>query len=406
MRVASRKSLIPCRSQSARSAFTFAIETGCPPAMLTVAGERQTYAIRSAPCSATSASSLSRSTSPLNGCRLSGSCASSRITSTKTQGKRPLPGARSSSPPFRHSGGTRYAGADFAWIAVLRQLLAHHPRRRPRREAEPLAQRDPALERVAVGHALVVLAAEVPRLVREHGDRARGLAERALVALEREPVEPVADLRRQEGVRAADLGDAVRVLDDPDRLALAVAADPRVVAGDPRRLGRETRLGPPLVLLVEAAPAALRQEDEQQHEPGEDEHAFEPRQQASARPDDPRPALDVGRHPDLVALGLDEHRLEPLGPAELLDVLGQRCAPALAARRFALAPAGDEELHLERGEGEEGDPGRDRAPQQRHEEPREHEHDGRDSEAPLHAETVEDGGRAPTRGLTVLWRSS
>ena len=35
----------------------------------------------------------------------------------------------------------------------------------------------------------------MPGLMREDGDRARGLAERALVALEREPVEPVADLR-------------------------------------------------------------------------------------------------------------------------------------------------------------------------------------------------------------------
>ena len=209
-------------------------------------------------------------------------------------------------------------------------------------------------------------------------DRARGLAERALVALEREPVEPVADLRRQERVRAADLGDAVGVLDDPDRLALAVAADPRVVAGDPRRLGGEARLRPPLVGLVEAAPAALRQQHEQQHEPGEDEDAFEPRQQVPARADDARPALDVGRHPDLVALGLEQHRLEPLRPAELLDVLGQRRAPALAARRSALAPAGDEELRLERGEGEEGDPGRDRVVQRRHEEPGEHQRDRRD----------------------------
>ena len=34
--------------------------------------------------------------------------------SARPQGKRSVPGARSSSPPFRHSGGTRYAGADFA----------------------------------------------------------------------------------------------------------------------------------------------------------------------------------------------------------------------------------------------------------------------------------------------------
>ena len=72
----------------------------------------------------------------------------------------------------------------------------------------------------------------------ENGDRACGLAERALVALVLEPVEPVTDLRRQVGVPAADLGDPVRVLDDADRLASGIAVHVRRVAGDPGCLGR------------------------------------------------------------------------------------------------------------------------------------------------------------------------
>ena len=59
----------------------------------------------------------------------------------------------------------------------------------------------------------------------------------ALVVLEGEAVEPEADLRRQVGVPAADLGDSVRMLDDPDRLAARVAVDVRLVARDPSRLG-------------------------------------------------------------------------------------------------------------------------------------------------------------------------
>ena len=55
-------------------------------------------------------------------------------------------------------------------------------------EAEPLGQVDAGLERVALRLALVRDAAQVPRLVREHGDRAGGLA-RGRLALEREPVE-------------------------------------------------------------------------------------------------------------------------------------------------------------------------------------------------------------------------
>ena len=90
----------------------------------------------------------------------------------------------------------------------------------------------------------------------ENGDRARGLAERALVALVLEPVEPVADVRRQVGVPAADLGDPVGVLDDPDRLASGVAVDvgrrarrsvpPRTTASPRSSPGRPCRARPSL----------------------------------------------------------------------------------------------------------------------------------------------------------------
>ena len=59
----------------------------------------------------------------------------------------------------------------------------------------------------------------------EDGDRAGGLAERALIVLEGQAVEPEAEIGSQVGVAAADLGDAVRVLDDPDRFATGVAVD-------------------------------------------------------------------------------------------------------------------------------------------------------------------------------------
>ena len=59
----------------------------------------------------------------------------------RPQGKRPVPGARSSSPPFRHSGGTRYAGADFAWIgfsaSCCRIIRAAVPGESPSRSPSP-----------------------------------------------------------------------------------------------------------------------------------------------------------------------------------------------------------------------------------------------------------------------------
>ena len=68
----------------------------------------------------------------------------SGAVSARPQGKRSVPGARSSSPPFRHSGGTRYAGADFAWIgfsaSCCRIIRAAVPGERPSRSprATPL----------------------------------------------------------------------------------------------------------------------------------------------------------------------------------------------------------------------------------------------------------------------------
>ena len=56
---------MPWRAVSSRTARMFAIEIGCPPAMLTVAATH-TYGICSAPTSSISACSLARSTLPLN----------------------------------------------------------------------------------------------------------------------------------------------------------------------------------------------------------------------------------------------------------------------------------------------------------------------------------------------------
>ena len=73
-RVASRITMIPCSSAISRTRRRFASEIGCPPAMFTVpAIDRYgTFSARSM-----TFSSFSRSTSPLNGCRLVGSWASS-----------------------------------------------------------------------------------------------------------------------------------------------------------------------------------------------------------------------------------------------------------------------------------------------------------------------------------------
>ena len=61
--------------------------------------------------------------------------------------------------------------------------------------------------------------------MREYGDRPAGAAP-GHVAVEREPIEIVAALRGQVRVRAADLGDAVRVLHRAHEVPGLVAVDP------------------------------------------------------------------------------------------------------------------------------------------------------------------------------------
>ena len=73
---------MPYSSHSARTARTLATLTGWPPAMFTVTA-RETYGMRSAPCSSKTRRSLATSTLPLKGLSSSGSCASSTMTSTK-----------------------------------------------------------------------------------------------------------------------------------------------------------------------------------------------------------------------------------------------------------------------------------------------------------------------------------
>ena len=109
---------------------------------------------------------------------------------------------------------------------VLRELLAHHLPRCSLREAESDPELDAGLERVALGRAFVVDAAEVPGLVREDGNRSRSLARRRLV-LVCEPVEVVAALRGQIGAVAADQRNAVCVLDEADVVPRLVATDRR-----------------------------------------------------------------------------------------------------------------------------------------------------------------------------------
>jgi hypothetical protein len=201
--------------------------------------------------------------------------------------------------------------------------------------------------------------------VGEDGDRACGLAEGALLAVEGEPVQPVADRGRESGVRAADLGDPVRVLDDADRFPFGVAVDARRMACDPAGLGREKLLGACLLGVVQAAPAVVGHEHEQddgdRREHGEP--LERPEQPPRARASPGRVRLDLGRDPDLVAADLDQRRLEPLLAAELLDVGLLRSPSPRWPRRAPLSQPGQEEVRLQREEGEERKPGRNPAPQ-------------------------------------------
>ena len=165
---------------------------------------------------------------------------------------------------------------------VVGELLAHHARRRALRESEAPSQRDAALERVAVRHALVADPAQVPRLVRQHCDRAGRLGERALVALVGQAMQAIADGRRQERLRPADFGDTLGVLDDADGLAPRVAADVRAVAGDLGRLLGEQPLGAQLLGRLEPAPAAIGEQHEEDHRRRPDDRgSLEQRRQAA-----------------------------------------------------------------------------------------------------------------------------
>ena len=123
---------------------------------------------------------------------------------------------------------------------------------------------DAALEAVAVRQALVALAPQVPRLVAEHGDRARRSRERLHPVLDRELVERVADRRRQVRLAAADLREAVRVLDEADVVAALVARDRGRMARDRARLAGEDRLG--LRLVRSARPRSSRSDGRRSRE--------------------------------------------------------------------------------------------------------------------------------------------
>ena len=74
--------------------------------------------------------------------------------------------------------------------------------------------------------------------------------------LDRELVQRVADLGGQERLVAADLGEAVRVLDEADVDALLVAGDRCGMARDRARLAGEDRLRLRLAFRGDRVPAA------------------------------------------------------------------------------------------------------------------------------------------------------
>ena len=139
---------------------------------------------------------------------------------------------------------------------VFGQLLAHHLPRGARGEAEAPAEVDAGLKRVALGRPLVALTAQVPRLVREHGQRARRSARRDL-ALERQPVEIEAALGREVRDVAADERDTVGVLDGPDAAACLVAADGDGLPRDLRGLAREALVAAARVSSESELPAGV-----------------------------------------------------------------------------------------------------------------------------------------------------
>jgi hypothetical protein len=242
--------------------------------------------------------------------------------------------------------------------------------------------------------------------VREHGDGPRRLAERALVVLEGEAVEAVADRRRQERVAPTHLGDPVRVLDDSDRLPLRIAAHVHLVLGDRGSGLRQQPLRAYLLARVDAVPAAVGEQDEEEDGGrGDDHDALQPRPQRLRRPRPQRRRLQRrlaaahplarlldqlvellvaqprGREPDVAAVDLDEHRLEPRVAAEVAEVDVLRRAPAPGSRPRPLPQARHEEVHLERDDAEERQPDRDHVLELRQEEPRQDRDQSRDAQA-------------------------
>src|SRR6187200_729009 len=115
---------------------------------------------------------------------------------------------------------------------VLDPLLTHELQCAPLGETEALAERDSALERVALGRRLVGLTPHVPRLVGEYGD-GPSRANAVRLVLEREVVEVVADLGSDDREITADGRHSVGVLDRSDVVARFVAADGDGLACDP-----------------------------------------------------------------------------------------------------------------------------------------------------------------------------
>ena len=97
-------------------------------------------------------------------------------------------------------------------------------------------------------------------------------------------MQAIADGRRQKRVRPPDFGDTLGVLDDADGLAPRVAADIRPVAGDLGRLLGEQPLGSQLLGRLEPAPAAIGEQDEENHRRRPDDRgSLEQRRQCGER---------------------------------------------------------------------------------------------------------------------------
>ena len=236
---------------------------------------------------------------------------------------------------------------------VRRELLAHHRARGALGQAEVDADLHAALEAVAVRQALVAHAAEVPRLVREDGDRAGRLRERLLSVLDPDLVERVADRRRHVGLVAADEGKPVRVLDEADVLAARVAADLRGVPGDQRGFLREEGLGARAGFRVDRVPPVRpRRVEEDARDESDHSHRLGDVDPVEAR------RWRRGEGGGRVVV--------PPGPAAEVREVARLGAAVGGPRGCSSAPraqvAAQQELDLEPERGEEEQPDRDHRP--------------------------------------------